>query len=124
MQRRPSPGALTVDEQHTVLARLHEPRIVDLVPAEVYATRDSTPSDSAVDTAPSAPTGAPAPTAAPHPPDARHAPSSGDHHNWDTTPALCTKTAGGARAHSPRTETAPRRARTRRTSGTPGTRAR
>jgi putative transposase len=37
-RRRPSPRALTADEQHTVLARLHEPRFVDLAPAEVYAT--------------------------------------------------------------------------------------
>jgi putative transposase len=37
-QRRPSPRALTADEQRTVLARLHEPRFVDLAPAEVYAT--------------------------------------------------------------------------------------
>jgi putative transposase len=36
--RRPSPRALTADEQRTVLARLHEPRFVDLAPAEVYAT--------------------------------------------------------------------------------------
>jgi putative transposase len=37
-ERRPSPRALTADEQRTVLARLHEPRFVDLAPAEVYAT--------------------------------------------------------------------------------------
>jgi putative transposase len=37
-QRRPSSRALTADEQRTVLARLHEPRFVDLAPAEVYAT--------------------------------------------------------------------------------------
>jgi putative transposase len=37
-QRRPSPRALTADEQSTVLARLHEPRFMDLAPAEVYAT--------------------------------------------------------------------------------------
>jgi putative transposase len=37
-RRRPSPRALTADEQITVLARLHEPRFVDLAPAEVYAT--------------------------------------------------------------------------------------
>ena len=37
-RRRPSPRALTADEQHTVLAQLHEPRFVDLAPAEVYAT--------------------------------------------------------------------------------------
>jgi len=37
-RRRPSPRALTADEQSTVLARLHEPRFVDLAPAEVYAT--------------------------------------------------------------------------------------
>ena len=36
--RRPSPRALTADEQRTVLARLYEPRFVDLAPAEVYAT--------------------------------------------------------------------------------------
>ena len=34
-RRRPSPRALTADEQHTVLAQLHEPRFVDLAPAEV-----------------------------------------------------------------------------------------
>jgi len=37
-RRRPSPRALTADEQGTVLARLHELRFVDLAPAEVYAT--------------------------------------------------------------------------------------
>src|SRR5438876_1107943 len=37
-RRRPSPRTLTADEQRTVLARLHEPRFVDLAPAEVYAT--------------------------------------------------------------------------------------
>jgi putative transposase len=37
-RRRLSPRALTADEQRTVLARLHEPRFVDLAPAEVYAT--------------------------------------------------------------------------------------
>ena len=36
--RRPSPRALTAAEQAAVLARLHEPRFVDLAPAEVYAT--------------------------------------------------------------------------------------
>jgi hypothetical protein len=49
--------------------------------------------------------------------------SSAGHHSPDTTGAPCTKTAPGTRARSPRTESAPRRARTRRTSGTPGTRA-
>jgi putative transposase len=29
---------LTADDQRIVLARLHEPRFVDLAPAEVYAT--------------------------------------------------------------------------------------
>jgi putative transposase len=37
-RRRPPPRALTAAEQSTVLARLHEPRFVDLAPAEVYAT--------------------------------------------------------------------------------------
>jgi putative transposase len=37
LRRRPSPRALTADEQSIVLARLHEPRFVDLAPAEVYA---------------------------------------------------------------------------------------
>ena len=37
-RRRPSPRALTTDEQSTDLARLHEPRFVDLAPAEVFAT--------------------------------------------------------------------------------------
>jgi putative transposase len=37
-RRPPPPRALTADEQRTVLARLHEPRFVDLAPAEVYAT--------------------------------------------------------------------------------------
>jgi putative transposase len=37
-RRQPSRRALTADEQRTVLARLHEPRFVDLAPAEVYAT--------------------------------------------------------------------------------------
>ena len=37
-RRRPSPRALTADEQSTVLGRLHEPRFVNLAPAEVHAT--------------------------------------------------------------------------------------
>jgi putative transposase len=37
-RRQPSPRALTAAEQAAVLARLHEPRFVDLAPAEVYAT--------------------------------------------------------------------------------------
>ncbi len=36
--RRPSPRALSAEEKTTVLAVLHEPRFVDLAPAEVYAT--------------------------------------------------------------------------------------
>ncbi len=36
--RRPSPRALAADERATVLAVLHEPRFVDLAPAQVYAT--------------------------------------------------------------------------------------
>ena len=36
--RRPSPRALRAEEQTAVLAVLHEPRFVDLAPAEVYAT--------------------------------------------------------------------------------------
>ena len=36
--RRPSPRALCAEEQAAVLAVLHEPRFVDLAPAEVYAT--------------------------------------------------------------------------------------
>src|SRR5262245_42681206 len=36
--RRPSPRALRIEEQTAVLAVLHEPRFVDLAPAEVYAT--------------------------------------------------------------------------------------
>ncbi len=36
--RRPSPRALRTEEQTAVLAVLHEPRFVDLAPAEVYAT--------------------------------------------------------------------------------------
>jgi putative transposase len=35
---RPSPRALSVAERSAVLAVLHEPRFVDLAPAEVYAT--------------------------------------------------------------------------------------
>jgi putative transposase len=35
---RPSPRALRTEEQTAVLAVLHEPRFVDLAPAEVYAT--------------------------------------------------------------------------------------
>ena len=37
-RRRPSPRALTADEQSTVLGRLHEPRFVNRAPAEVHAT--------------------------------------------------------------------------------------
>ena len=37
-KRRPSPRALTPPERQSVLALLHEPRFVDLAPAEVYAT--------------------------------------------------------------------------------------
>jgi putative transposase len=37
--RRPSPRALSEAERAAVLATLHEPRFVDLAPAEVYATR-------------------------------------------------------------------------------------
>src|SRR5437899_1019753 len=33
-----SPRALSPDDHAAVLARLHEPRFVDLAPAEVYAT--------------------------------------------------------------------------------------
>jgi putative transposase len=36
--RRPSPRALSAAERTAVLALLHEPRFVDLAPAEVYAT--------------------------------------------------------------------------------------
>ena len=36
--RRGSPRALSADERARVLAMLHEPRFVDLAPAEVYAT--------------------------------------------------------------------------------------
>src|SRR5262245_25135932 len=36
--RRPSPRALSAEERTTVLDALHEPRFVDLAPAEVYAT--------------------------------------------------------------------------------------
>ena len=36
--RRPSRRALSAEERATVLAVLHEPRFVDLAPAEVYAT--------------------------------------------------------------------------------------
>ena len=36
--RRPSPRALAAAERAAVLAVLHEPRFVDLAPAEVYAT--------------------------------------------------------------------------------------
>ncbi len=36
--RRPSPRALNTDERAAVLDMLHEPRFVDLAPAEVYAT--------------------------------------------------------------------------------------
>lgn len=36
--RRPSPRALTAGERQVVLDVLHEPRFVDLAPAEVYAT--------------------------------------------------------------------------------------
>ena len=37
-RRRPSPRALSAAERAEVLAVLHEPRFVDLAPAEVYAT--------------------------------------------------------------------------------------
>jgi putative transposase len=37
-RRQPSPRALRTEEQTAVLAVLHEPRFVDLAPAEVYAT--------------------------------------------------------------------------------------
>jgi hypothetical protein len=37
-RRRSSPRALSVAERSAVLAALHEPRFVDLAPAEVYAT--------------------------------------------------------------------------------------
>ncbi len=37
-QRRRSPRALSVEERAAVLDTLHEPRFVDLAPAEVYAT--------------------------------------------------------------------------------------
>src|SRR2546428_5183264 len=37
-RRRPSPRALSAGERGAVLAVLHEPRFVDLAPAEVYAT--------------------------------------------------------------------------------------
>ena len=36
--RRPSPRALSAEERAAVLSVLHEPRFVDLAPAEVYAT--------------------------------------------------------------------------------------
>ena len=36
--RRPSPRALRPAERAAVLAALHEPRFVDLAPAEIYAT--------------------------------------------------------------------------------------
>jgi putative transposase len=36
--RRPSPRALSAEERAAVLDALHEPRFVDLAPAEVYAT--------------------------------------------------------------------------------------
>jgi len=36
--RRPSPRALSADERAAVLSVLHEPRFMDLAPAEVYAT--------------------------------------------------------------------------------------
>ena len=36
--RRPSPRALLAEERAEVLAVLHEPRFVDVAPAEVYAT--------------------------------------------------------------------------------------
>jgi len=36
--RRPSPRALPAEERAAVLAVLHEPRFVDLAPAEIYAT--------------------------------------------------------------------------------------
>src|SRR5262249_14432906 len=88
------------------------------------SVRDPTTSGNAADTAPSGPTAAPTPTGAPRPRGGRRAPSSDDHHNWDTTPALCTRTVPGARARTPRTETTLRRARRHRTSGTPGTPAR
>ena len=58
------------------------------------------------------------PTAAPCPPGAPPAPSSAGPRSSDTTPFLCTKTAGDGRARSPRTETAPRRPRTPRRAGT------
>lgn len=35
---RPSPRALDAEEREAVLARLHEPRFVDLAPAQVHAT--------------------------------------------------------------------------------------
>lgn len=38
LSRRPSPRALSPGERGAVLAVLHEPRFVDLAPAEVYAT--------------------------------------------------------------------------------------
>ena len=38
LPRRPSPRALSGAEQTAVLTLLHEPRFVDLAPAEVYAT--------------------------------------------------------------------------------------
>ena len=38
LSRRPSPRALSAAERTAVLALLHEPRFVDLAPAEVYAT--------------------------------------------------------------------------------------
>src|SRR5262245_25077355 len=72
------------------------------------SARDSTPAGSAADTAPSTPTAALAPTAAPHPPDGRPAPSSAGPRSWDTRRALYTKTAPGARARHPRTESASR----------------
>ena len=38
LRRRPSPRALQAGECAAVLAVLHDPRFVDLAPAEVYAT--------------------------------------------------------------------------------------
>ena len=37
-QRPPSPRALSPEERAAVLTMLHEPRFVDLAPAEIYAT--------------------------------------------------------------------------------------
>ena len=36
-QKGPSPRALSTEERQAVLARLHEPRFVDLAPTEVWA---------------------------------------------------------------------------------------